>query len=100
LLAVAPDAVVAFEPAGVMPSGEPFGGPEELGALIGQDARFGACVASMMLTYALGRDLESYDAATLQTLNERWLKRGATLRNLMKEVVLSDAFRFRRGEAE
>lgn len=89
----------AIEPAGVMPTGEAFSGPEQLGALVGQDARFGACVANMLLTYALGRDLESYDAGTLQVLNERWTKRGATLRNLMKEVVLSDAFRFRRGEA-
>jgi hypothetical protein len=90
----------AIEPAGVMPTGEAFSGPEQLGALIGQDSRFGACVASMLLTYALGRDLETYDTATLQVLNERWTKRGPTLRNLMKEVVLSDAFRFRHGEAE
>jgi hypothetical protein len=90
----------AIEPAGVMPSGEAFSGPEELGALIGQDPRFSACVASMLLSYALGRDLESYDTGTLQLLNARWTKRGPTLRNLMKEVVLSDAFRFRRGEAE
>jgi hypothetical protein len=90
----------AIEPAGVMPTGEAFSGPEQLGALIGQDSRFGACVASMLLTYALGRDLETYDTATLQVLNERWTQRGPTLRNLMKEVVLSDAFRFRHGEAE
>jgi hypothetical protein len=54
----------------------------------------------MLFTYAMGREIEDYDAATLQGLQERWATRGLTLKNLMKEVVLSDAFRFRRGEPE
>ncbi|HVJ20936.1 MAG TPA: DUF1592 domain-containing protein [Polyangiaceae bacterium] len=90
----------AIEPAGVLPDGTPFAGPEELGAILSQDPRFGACAASKLLTYALGRDVVDADAVTLQRLNERWAARGSTFRNLLKEVVLSDAFRFRRGEPE
>jgi len=90
----------AIEPAGVLPDGTPFAGPEELGAILSQDPRFGACAASKLLTYALGRDVVDADAVTLQRLNERWVARGSTFRNLLKEVVLSDAFRFRRGEPE
>lgn len=86
--------------AGVMPDGTPFAGPEQLGALLGKDPRFNACVASKLYTYALGREIEGFDASPLLTLQSRWAARGLTLRNLMKEVVVSDAFRFRRGEAQ
>jgi hypothetical protein len=87
-------------PEGVMPDGTPFAGPEELGRLLGQDPRFSACVASKMYTYALGREIEALDQAPMQTLQTRWATRGLTLKSLMKEVVLSDAFRFRHGEIE
>lgn len=87
-------------PDGVMPNGTAFSGPEELGAILGQDPRFTACIASKLYTYALGREVETIDQAPIQTLQERWATRGLTLRNLMKEVVASDAFRFRHGEAE
>ena len=85
--------------AGVMPDGTPFAGPEELGALLGKDPRFNACIASKLYTYALGREIEAFDESSMQTLQTRWAARGLTLKNLMKEVVVSDAFRFRRGEA-
>lgn len=90
----------AIAPDGLMPDGTPFAGPEELGALVGQDPRFDACVASKLYTYALGRELEAHDTEPMKSLQSRWAARGPTLRNLMKEVVVSDAFRFSRGEAE
>ncbi len=90
----------AIAPEGVMPDGTPFKGPGELGALVGKDARFTACTASKLYTYALGREIEAYDEPTMQTLKTRWAGRGLTLKNLLKEVVVSDAFRFRRGEPE
>lgn len=90
----------AIASAGVMPDGAPFGGPEELGALLGEDPRFSACVASKLYTYALGREIEPLDAAGLETLQTKWAARGLTLKNLMKEIVIADAFRFRRGEPE
>lgn len=85
---------------GVMPDGTPFSGPQELGALLGQDPRFAACAVTKMLTYALGRELEAPDARAVELLKERWAARGLTFKNLLKEVVLTDAFRFRRGEPE
>ncbi len=85
---------------GAMPDGTTFSGPQELGGLIGKDPRFSACVASKLYTYALGREIEAYDDASMQTLNTRWAGRGLTLKNLVKEIVVSDAFRFRRGEPE
>jgi len=90
----------AIDPAGMLPDGTAFAGPDQLGPLIGQDPRFAACVAQKLYTYALGRDVEAFDAASLQKLQASWTSRGPTIRNLMKEVVLSNAFRFRRGEAQ
>ncbi len=90
--------VIALE--GLMPNGTPYAGPGELGALVGQDPRFSACVASKMYVYALGREIEAFDQPTTSALQTKWAARGLTLKNLMKEVVVSDAFRFRRGEAE
>ena len=90
----------AIDPAGTLPDGTAFAGPDQLGPLVGQDPRFAACVAQQMYTYALGRDVEPFDAASLQKLQANWTSRGPTIRNLMKEVVLSNAFRFRRGEAQ
>jgi hypothetical protein len=90
----------AIDPAGMLPDGTAFAGPDQLGPLIGQDPRFTACVQSKLYTYALGRDVEAYDTPSLQNVQAAWAKRGPlTIRNLMKEIVLSDAFRFRRGEA-
>jgi hypothetical protein len=89
-----------IDPAGMLPDGMAFAGPDQLGELIGKDPRFPSCVTSKLYTYALGRDLEAYDAASLQSVEASWNSRGPTIRNLMKEVVLSNAFRFRRGEAQ
>jgi hypothetical protein len=89
-----------IDPAGMLPEGTAFAGPEQLGQLIGQDPRFTACVAKKLYTYALGRDVEAFDARSLEYLQGDWTSRGLTIRNLMKEVVLSDSFRFRRGEAQ
>ncbi|HXK17082.1 MAG TPA: DUF1592 domain-containing protein, partial [Polyangiaceae bacterium] len=88
-----------IDPAGMLPDGTPFAGPDQLGVLIGQDARFPACIESKLYTYALGRDVEAYDTASLMKLQANWTTRGLNIRNLMKEVVLSSAFRARRGEA-
>ena len=91
----------AIDPAGMLPDGTAFAGPDQLGPLIGQDPRFTACVESKLYTYALGRDVEAYDDASLKSVQAAWTKRGAlTIPNLLKEIVLSDAFRFRRGEAQ
>jgi hypothetical protein len=89
-----------IDPAGVLPDGTTFAGTDQLGELIGKDPRFAACIASKLYTYALGRDIETYDATSLEKLQASWTGRGLTVRNLMKEVVLSNAFRFRRGEAQ
>jgi hypothetical protein len=89
-----------IDPAGVLPNGATFSGAAELGAQLAKDPRFTACAANKLYTYALGREVEALDAPTLDGVKARWATRGLTLRNLLKEIVLSDAFRLRRGEVE
>jgi hypothetical protein len=85
-------------PTGELPDKTTFAGALDLGALLAKDPRFSVCAASKMFTYAMGREIENYDAVVMQNLTGKWAARGLTLKNLIKEVVLSDAFRFRRGE--
>jgi hypothetical protein len=87
-------------PDGQLPDGTKFSGPDQLGALLGKDPRFTSCVSSKLYTYALGREIEDLDTTTVDKLPERWATRGLTIKNLIKEVVVADAFRFRRGEPE
>jgi hypothetical protein len=42
--------------------------------------------------------VEAYDTPSLDKIKANWATRGMNIRNLMKEIVVSDAFRFRRGE--
>lgn len=90
----------AIDASGVLKDGPAFSGAAELAPLIAADPRFTKCIATKMFTYALGREVEAYDRDSMLQLNERWLARGLTLVGLMKEIVLSDAFRYRRGEVE
>jgi hypothetical protein len=90
-----------IDPAGTLPDGTAFAGPDQLGALVGQDPRFTACVQNKLYSYALGREVEALDEQILGKVQAGWAARGPlTIRNLMKEIVLSDAFRFSRGEAQ
>jgi hypothetical protein len=77
--------------------GATFDGETELGAVLAKDPRFPACAARKVLTYALGRVLDAADDPRLTALVGTW-KQGS-LRDLLRAIVSSDAFRFRRGEA-
>ncbi len=87
-----------IDASGMLPDGTTFNGPNELATILAADARFGACMANKLFTYALGRDVEAYDTPSLDAIKADWATRGMNIRNLMKAIVVSDAFRFRRGE--
>jgi len=48
-----------------------------------------------MLTYALGRQLEYYDEATVQNIVQRMKNSDYRLRNLVQQIVLSEPFQFK-----
>lgn len=56
------------------------------------------CVAEQWFRYALARAPGEHDACAMQQLMERFEASDWRLRDLIVEIALSDAFRFRRGE--
>ena len=84
---------------GTLPSGKSFSGPAELRKILSDDRRsFIRTVTEKMLTYALGRGLESYDRKALVDIMDALGAEGYTLQSLIHEVVRSVPFQMRRGE--
>lgn len=89
----------AIDATGALPTGQSFNGLIELQQVIATDARFSHCVAEKLFTYSLGRGPTETDAAYLEQIQTNWEARGVNIRNLLKEIVTNDTFRFTRGEA-
>jgi hypothetical protein len=51
-----------------------------------------------MLTYALGRGVESYDRATVEAITAALAKNDYRFSSLVLEIVKSEPFRLRRGK--
>ncbi len=81
---------------GVMPGGAAFEGAAGLRqALLGSD-RFVATLTEKMLTYALGRGLEYYDAPAVRTILGDTAAADHRLQSLIISIVQSTPFRMRR----
>jgi len=80
------------------PAPETIVGLDDLSRAVAEDSRFSTCFASKMLTYALGTPIEMGTPEVEQTVG-KWLEPGQTpsVRRLIHAIVLSDAFRLRRG---
>ena len=59
------------------------------------------CASKKMMTYALSRSLTSADSPYLNQIRTSWAgaDQNYGLKALMKDIVINDTFRFRRGEA-
>lgn len=79
-----------------LPSGQSFSGLSGVSEVVATDPRFGECLARKLLTYGLGRPLETSDEESLRLAVERWHAPGSeaeSIRRLLHELVLSSAFR-------
>jgi hypothetical protein len=81
---------------GTLDDGTAFNGATELAAALSRDPRLATCAVRSTLSYALGRVLDAGDDVRVASLRGAWAK--GTFRNLLRTIVLSDAFRMRRGE--
>jgi hypothetical protein len=91
------DGTFPIEPGGTLPSGQSFQTPLELVAVLKQrDGDFRRCFTEKMLTYALGRGLESGDRIYVADIAKAAAGRGDTVSALIQEIVTSEPFRFRR----
>jgi hypothetical protein len=79
---------------GSLPSGEKFSGPHGLRqVLVDRKEDFLRHFTAKMLGYALGRGAQDGDQCTIQAINKTVEKENYSARALVREIVLSPAFR-------
>ena len=82
---------------GVLATGEQFAGPAELkGLILARKDEFARNLAQKMLAYALGRGLEAYDLPAVRRITEATAKDGYRSSTLIREIVKSYPFQYRR----
>jgi hypothetical protein len=88
----------AIDSSGVLPDGSKFQNLAELSAILSSpsDTRLLDCTSKTMMIYALSRAVVKSDEGYLHQIREAW--NGGPLDVLLKQIVLSDTFRARRGE--
>jgi hypothetical protein len=91
------DAGLAIDASGILPDGTRFQGPEELRkVLLGKREQFVNTVTEKLLTYALGRKLEYYDAPAVREITRQAVVDGYRWSALITGVVRSIPFQMRR----
>jgi hypothetical protein len=91
------DGKFAIDASGSLPGGVEFDGPPELIEMLKTARRrqFCRCLAEKMLTYALGRGLESYDRCAVDKIIEGLEKHEYKFSNLVAGIVHSEPFQLR-----
>jgi hypothetical protein len=89
----------AIDASGELPGGESFSEVGDLLEILGnRNVEFSRAMASKMLVYALGRGLRPFDQCTVDEIVEQLESNQYRFSALVTAIVLSDAFRMRRGE--
>ena len=93
-----------IDPSGKLPGDRVFRSPAELRVLLKDEQRdqFVRCIAEKMLTYAVGRGLESYDRCAVDEIVKAMESNEYRFSALVMAVVNSEPFRLRgfRGEVK
>lgn len=86
-----------IDAAGVLPTGEPFSGLDELRKVLLENRRdeFVRCVVEKTLVYSLGRGLEYYDQCAVAKIGTALKQDDYRVSRLVLEVVRSDPFQKR-----
>jgi hypothetical protein len=94
------DADHAIDASGVLLDGTKVNGPGELRqALMAQKTQFAKAVTEKLLTYALGRGLEYYDAPAVRAIDRAAAADGYRWSSLMLAIVKSAPFQMRTAAA-
>lgn len=82
-----------------LPTGESFQGASELKVILKKKKDlFSRCLIEHMMTYALGRGLESYDQRAIDRISEALAANDYRFSVLVTGIVTSEPFRLRRGK--
>ncbi len=93
------DGSFPVDSSGSLPSGASFSTPGEMrAALTSTLPEFSACLTRKLLTYALERGLESYDARTVSAIEKDVAAKKYGFQTLIFAIVESTPFRESRGE--
>lgn len=86
-----------IDPSGVLPGGVEFSGPGNLMETLVERRKdaFCRCLAEKLLTYALGRGLESYDRCAVDGITSHLADNNYTFSELVNGIVMSEPFRLR-----
>lgn len=86
-----------IDPAGELPGDQQFSGPGELRGILKSERRneFVRCFCQKMLTYALGRGLETYDRVTVDQIVAEAEQNDRRFSSVILAVVKSDPFLLR-----
>ncbi len=91
------DGQFAIDASGTLPGGKSFNGPAELKQLLKtKQKQFVRCLAEKLLTYGLGRGLESYDRASVSDIVEASGPEQYKFSALVAAVIQSEPFLKRR----
>jgi Protein of unknown function (DUF1592)/Protein of unknown function (DUF1588)/Protein of unknown function (DUF1587)/Protein of unknown function (DUF1585)/Protein of unknown function (DUF1595) len=93
------DGKFPIDSSGAFPNGKTFNGPAEMKALLHDNMpEFIRCLAEKMLTYGLGRGVESYDRPVVDDLVRQTAAGDNKIQPLILGIVHSLPFQQRRGE--
>ena len=92
------DAGDPIDSSGVLPDGTPFRGPAELQRVLleSKSEEFVATATERLLTYALGRGVESYDAPAIRSIIREAAPKNYRWSSLILGIVKSTPFQMRR----
>src|SRR5712671_3312160 len=93
------DGTFPVDASGSLPNGKTFSGPEGMKALLGDSMpEFTSSLAEKMLTYSLGRGVESFDRPTVRSLVNVTMADSYRMQTLILGIVKCAPFQQRRGE--
>jgi hypothetical protein len=94
------DGTSDVDTSGTLPSGQSFKGATDLKKILLQSkAAFARALAEKLLTYGLGRGVESADKCSVDAIVKKSASEGYRFQSLLIDVIDSDPFRKRKGEA-
>ena len=87
------DRKLKVDPSGKLPGGKTFASNAEFRKLlVAQDETFTRCLTKKMLTYAIGRKLNSSDRPSIDKIGKKMAGADKGLRDLIQAVVASESF--------
>jgi hypothetical protein len=91
------DGDAAIDASGTLPDGKSFEGPKQLRTiLLSKKNQFAKAMTEKLLTYAIGRGVESTDRCNVGGMAEAVSDKGYRFSAVVEQIVLSEPFRKRR----